>query len=284
MMRFLSIIIVFFLFTVVACNKSFSSKNNDALVKVGNKVLYRNVLDESIPSGLSKDDSIIVAEHFIHSWVSDALLYDVALKNLNDKENIDRLVEEYRKSLLIYQYEEQLVNEKLSNKIDEQSLSDYYNQNRDKLKLERPLVKGLFLKVPVTAPQLNEIRTWYKTVTSDSREKLEKYCINNAATYNYFLDKWTDFSEVINSFPKNQVDNVDLRIQKKTVEKQDDKFYYLLNITDFLLPGDSIPYEYAKSAIREIIINQRKIDFLKKMEEDLYQRAIDRGEVQFYNE
>jgi len=284
MRYFFSIITVFFLLIVVACNKRFTAKDNDTLVKVGNKVLNRNMVEENIPAGLSKEDSIIAAEHYIHSWISNVLVYNIALKNLNDKDNIDRLVDDYRQSLLVYQYEEQLVNEKLSNEIDEQSLSDYYNQNKDKLKLERPLVKGLFLKVPVTAPQLSEIRTWYKSANSASRENLEKYCSNNAATFNYFVDKWTDYNDIIGNFPKDQVTKVDLQVQKKTVEKQDNNFFYFLNITDFLQQGDNTPYEYAKPAIREILINQRKLDFLKKTEDDLYQRAVDRGEVQFYND
>jgi len=284
MRRSFSIVIVFFLLTVVACKKGFNVKSSDAVVKVGNKVLYKSDLEENIPDGLSKEDSIIAAEHFIHSWINDILLYNLATKNLNDKENIDRLVEDYRKSLLIYQYEEQLVNEKLSNEIDEQTLFDYYNKNKDKLLLERPLVKGLFLKVPVTAPQLDEIRTWYKSATSTSRENLEKYCLNNTATFNYFVDKWMDFSDVINNFPKSMVDSIDFKIQKKTIEKQDDNFYYFLNITDFLLAGDNTPYEFAKPTIREILVNQRKIEFLRKTEDNLYQRAIDKGEVQFFKE
>jgi len=285
MMRyFFSILILFLLLTAVACKKSFSAKDSDALVKVGSKTLYRNDLEGNIPAGLSKEDSTIAAENFIHSWVVDALLYDIASKNLNDKESIDRLVEEYRKSLLIYQYEEQLVNEKLSNEIDEQSLSDYYNQNKDNLKLERPLVKGLFLKVPATAPQLNEIRTWYKLINSSSRENLENYCLNNAATFNYFADKWTDFNDVINYFPKELLSGQDIKAQKQTIEKQDDKNVYFLNITDCLQEGDNTPYEYAKPTIREILINQRRIDFLKKTKDDLYQRAINRSEIQFYSE
>jgi len=279
-----SIIAIFFLLTIVGCNKRFTAKDHDTLVKIGNKVLNRSGVEENIPAGLSKEDSVLAAEHYIHSWVSNVLIYNIALRNLNDRDNIDRLVEDYRQSVLIYQYEEQLVNEKLSNDIDEQVLLDYYNQNKDNLKLERPLIKGLFLKVPVTAPQLNEIRVWYKSANSASRENLEKYCLNNAATFNYFVDKWTDFNDIINNFPKDKMGKDDLQIQKKTVEKQDDNFFYFLNITDFLLQGDNTPYEYAKPAIREILINQRKLDFLKRTEEDVYQRAVERGEVQFYND
>lgn len=268
----------------VACSKNLDVKNVDVLVKVKNKVLHRSILEENIPAGLSAEDSIIAAEHFIRSWINDNLLYDIASKNINDKENIDRLVENYRKSLLIYQYEEQLINERLTKEIDEQSLYDYYNQNKDLFKLERAIVKGLFLKVPENAPQLNDIRVLYKSTASNAREKLEKYSLSNAAIFDYFVDKWVDFNDLMGNFPKDQLNKADLTVQKKTIEKNYNQFFYFLNITDYLLPGDNAPFEYAKTTIQEILVNQRKIDFLKKTENDLYQRALDKGEIQFYNE
>ena len=280
MRYFFSIIVVSLL--AIACNKKTDVKDTGILVKIGNKVLYKSVLEENIPVGISHEDSIIVAEHFIRTWIGEVLLYNIAVKNLNDKDNIERLVEDYRKSLVIYQYEEQLINEKLTNEIGEQSLYDYYNQNKDKLKLEQSLVKGLFLKIPVNAPQLDEIRKWYKSTASNARDQLEKYSLNNAVIFDYFVDKWVNFNELMDNLPKEQLDKEDLAIKKKAIERQVDDFYYFLNITDYLLPGDNAPFEFVKTTIQEILINQRKIDFLKKTEEELYQRAINKGEIQFY--
>jgi len=283
-MRYFFPIIILLLLTV-ACNKHLNIiKGSDALVKVGNKTLYRSDVEENIPAELSKDDSLIAAEHYIRSWINDNLLYDIAQKNFNDKEKIDRLVDNYRRTLLINRYQEQLVSEKLTGEIDEQTLQDYYNKNKDKIKSDRPLVKCIFLKVSINAPQLNEIRTWYRSTAPGARANLEKYSSNNAAVFNYFLDKWTDFNEVMNGFPKELLTKDDLIPRKRTIEKQDDKYFYLLNIIDCLLPGDNAPYDYAKPAVREILLNQRKIDFLKKTENDLYQRAVEKGEIKFYND
>ena len=284
MKYFFSIIVIVISLLAISCNNKLDIKKADALVKIGNKVLYQNVVEENIPVGLTSEDSIIAAEHFIRLWINENLLYNIASRNINDKENIELLVENYRKSLLIYQYEEQLVNERLTKEIDEQSLYDYYNQNKDKLKLDRPLVKGLFLKVPASAPQLNEIRSWYKSKTSVSRENLEKYQLNNVAIYNYFIDKWVDFNDLMDNFPREQLSKEDLIVQKKSIEKEDGTYFYFLNITDYLLPGDNAPYEYVKPTIQEMLINQRKIDFLKKTEDDLYRRALDKGEIQFFKE
>ena len=266
-----------------SCRENLESKNVDALVKVGNKILYKSVLEENIPAGLSSGDSLIAAEYFIRTWIKDNLLYNIALKNINDRENIERLVDSYRKSLFIYQYEEQLVNERLTREIDEQSLYDYYNKNKDKLNLERSLVKGLYMKVPVGAPQLNEIKTLSKSTTLVSKEKLEKLSLSNGMVLDFFVDSWMDFNDLIDNFPEDILKKDDLIIQKKVIEKQDSSYIYFLNITDFLLPGDNAPYEYAKNTIQEVLINQRKIEFLKNVAEDLFQRALDKGEIQFYN-
>ena len=182
--------------------------------------MYKSVLEENIPVGLSSEDSIVVAEHFIRSWIKENLLYDIALKNINDVEGVDRLVENYRKSLVIYQYEEQLINERLTKEIDEQSIYDYYNLNKDKLNLENPLVKGLFLKVPVNAPQLDEIRVWYKSQAPVSRENLEKYSLNNTENFIYFVDNWMDFNDLMDNFPKESLNREDQTVQKKTIEKR----------------------------------------------------------------
>ena len=282
-MKYFSLIFIISLLTV-GCNNNLDIKKNGALVKVGNKVLYRSVLEENIPVGLSNEDSIIAAEYFIRTWINENLLYNIALKNINDIENIESLVENYKKSLLIYQYEEQLINERLTKEIDEQSLYDYYNQNKDKLKLEKPLVKGIFLKIPANAPQLNEIRMWYKSQLPTFRDNLEKYSLNYAANFIYSLDKWLDFNDLMDNFPAELLSKEDQSVRKKTIEKRDNGYYYFLNITDCLLQGENAPYEYAKTTIQEILINQRRIDFLKKTGDELYQRALAKGEIQFFNE
>jgi hypothetical protein len=259
-------------------------EDGDPIVRIGDKILYKSKLDESLPKGLSPEDSTIRAEHFIRTWVNDILLYNIAVKNNGDKENIERLVENYRKSLLIYQYQEQLINEKLAKEFDDQTLLNFYNANKDKFKLDKPLIKGIFLKIPADASQIDEVRVWYKSTTQASREKLEKYCVHNAVIYDYFVDQWLSFNDVMNNLPAEYRDEVTFLSNNKSLEQKDDAYYYFLNVTDYLLPGDNAPFEYAKAIVQEMLINQRKIEFLKKTEADLYERAVKKGEIKFYKE
>jgi hypothetical protein len=254
------------------------------IVQVKDKILTREELEENITSFLSPEDSILAAEHYIRIWIHDNLLYDIARKNSIDKENIDRLVENYRKSLIIYQYQEQLVNERLSKDIGNEVLLNYYKNNQDKFKLDRSLIKGLFLRVPIDAPQIDKIRTWYRSISPTSLANIEKYSLQYSASYDYFFDNWVDLNELMNKWPVNQKNELEGVKSNKFMEQKDDNYFYFLHITDYLLPGDNAPFEYAKSTIKEILVNQKKIEFLRKTEEDLYNKALNSGQIIFYNE
>ena len=146
-MRFVFALVVLSLFSVVACNRHPEHASDEIIVEVGGKVLTKSEMKTMLPTGISSGDSIIMAEHFIQTWIRDELLYIVALKNLSNRKEIDQLVENYRKSLIIYQYQDQLVSEKLSKGIDEADLREYYEKNKDKFQTDRPLFKGFFLKI-----------------------------------------------------------------------------------------------------------------------------------------
>lgn len=282
-MRFLfSLLLVSLL--CVSCDRYFTKTNGGSIVKVGDHVLSREELDRNLQLGLSPEDSIIAAEHFIHSWINEQLLLDIASRNIGNKEEIEKLVENYRRSLIVYQYQEQLVNEKLDRELSEDVLLRFYEENKDGFKLDRPLIKGLYLKIPQGAPRIDKVKVWYKSLKPDDIENMETYSIQNSTTYGYFVDQWEDFYDLVDDWPVNFKNEISLLKDKKFIEQQDESFYYFLHLTDVLLPGETTPFEYTKPVVREMVLNQKKREFLKKTEEDLYDRALSRGQIIFHNE
>ncbi|MDR1527398.1 MAG: peptidyl-prolyl cis-trans isomerase [Dysgonamonadaceae bacterium] len=270
-------------FSLTACIHP-SEENDDVVVRVGNRMLTRSELSESLPSFHTPEDSILSTEHFIRVWVNDQLLYNVAQKNIADKNAIEQLVENYRRSLIIYQYQEQLVNEKVVNTISEQELRHYYEENKDKFKLDKPLIKGIFLRVPIDAPTIDKAKSWCKNPSSVSIGNLEKYSMQNAGSFDYFETQWVDFNELMHNWPVQEL-NLQEAIKRTTFfEQKDDKYYYFLHISDYLLPGDNSPFQYAEPVVKELLINRKKIEFLRKTENDLYNKALNSGQILFYNE
>ena len=267
------------LFGLISCTHT-SAKRNDAVVQVDKHILTREELDAMLPPFLTPEDSILAAEHLIRIWIDDYLLYDIAQKNIIDKKTIENLVENYRRSLIIYQYQEHLVNEKLSKNIAEQELRKYYEENSELFKLDKPLIKGLFLRIPIEAPDIDKARAWCKKPTPVNVNNLEIYSVKYAANFDFFETQWMDFNELMNNYP----DPPSTPKGNTFYEQSDNKYYYFLSISECLLPGDNAPFQYAEATAKELLINRKRIDFLQKTEDDLYNKALNNGQIIFYNE
>ena len=101
-------IFIAFVSLLCSCKGTQPVDDADVLVKVKDRTLRRSEIKQQIPRGLSSADSMLLAESLERKWVKDALVYDVALRNLEgeDKAEVDKLVEEYRHSLIRYRYQD----------------------------------------------------------------------------------------------------------------------------------------------------------------------------------
>lgn len=264
-----------------ACKQQHDHKGKTPLVEVDGNFLYKEDLNSVLPVGLSKDDSILFAEHYIRSWAEEILLYEKAESNIPDNVEVDQLVENYRKALIMHTYQQELINQKLRNDIPEEDVSAYYGKNKDLFRLEHPLIKGLFIKVPLTAPQLSNVRKWYKTEKQDAIEHLEKYSLQNAVKYEYFYDKWVSITDVLDMIPL-QVESPEEYVNKnRHVELKDTAFYYFLNVSDYRGAGEEKPFEFARSEVKDLLVNQRRVDFMEQVKGDLYEQAVDKKKIKY---
>jgi hypothetical protein len=276
---------IVFAFVVCLLNACRSAviENAEILVKVDGFSLTRSEVEHLIPDGTPQADSLLIAENYIKKWVKDRLTYEVAKRNIgNDEADINRLVEEYRRSLLKHRYQEYMLRSRLSAEISETEKMAYYQENPKKFVLDKNLIRGLFLKAPADAPGLDEVRKKYRSSDAKAVEDIEKFSIQNAVVYEYFYDRWVDFDEILGKMPVRIPNAAQHLKTKQPVEVTDSLYCYLLNISEYVLSGSVAPYEYVGPQIRELMINKRKVDFLKELEEELYRDAVRKGQVVFY--
>lgn len=279
-MRIISVGFISILFCI-ACSKQYDHKGKTPFVELDGNFLYREDLQSTLPASLSKDDSLLFAEHYIRNWVEEVLLYKIAQDNIPNDEEIDKLVENYRKALIMHTYQQALIHQRLSNEISEEELMEYYEKNKELFKLEHPLMQGLFIKVPLTAPELNNVRRWYKINTQDAVEHLEKYSLQNAVKYEYFYDKWISMTDVLDLIPLEKNDIEEYVNQNRHIELKDTAFYYFLNVSDFRSIGKQEPYEFARPKVKDMILNLKQTEFMKQVKDDLYQDAVKRNEIKY---
>ncbi|MFV0418808.1 MAG: peptidyl-prolyl cis-trans isomerase [Dysgonomonas sp.] len=276
----------FVFFFIYSCGEKGTTNvdpSQNPVVTVKGQTLYRTTLNEVLPAGLSAEDSTAAAQSYINMWINDLLMYDKAKQNVTNEEEIETLVQNYRKSLITNIYQEQLLQQQLSRIISENELKTYYEQNKERFRLEENIIKGLYLKVPVGSSLLSNFQKWYKQGTNDAIENIEKNSLQNVVGYEYFYDRWVDFDEVMDNIPTLISDQRQFLQTNKTVEVRDSSFVYLLNIKEYKLEGNDAPYEYIKGHLSEIFAEQRKADFLKQVQKDLYDKAVSDEEIKFYD-
>ena len=269
--------------TFAGCKQAVDHHGKTPLVSVGDDFLYKEDLMTALPAGLKGNDSLQFVDKYIKGWVEDALLFDKAEGNIPDNMRIDELVASYRRALITHAYQEELVRQKLSGEVTDEEIENYYSEHQDMFLLGQPMVKGLFLKVPLNTSQLSNVRTWYKNNTRDAIDNLEKFCVGGAVIYDYFFDRWTPVSELSAKIPNKSLET-DIRYldTNRNVETKDTAFCYFLHVEDFMAQGEKMPIEYAKSEIKNILINLKRVEFIKRIKEDLYRKASDRNDITYY--
>ena len=269
--------------TLCGCSQSYDHKGKTPVLQAGGQFLYQEDLQVALPLNLSSEDSLLFIEKYIRTWVEDALLFEKAEDNVRDSEKLKALVESYRKALVMHTYQEELVKQQLETLITQEEMEAYYENNKSLFVLDKPIAKGLFIKVPLRSAGLNEVRRLYKRNTQDAIEKLEKYSLRNAVTYDYFYDKWRPLDEIEAMIPVKDWNGESNYLKKNpNVELKDTAFHYFLHIEEYQGKGEQKPLDFAQEEIKEILINLKRVDFVNRVKEDLYRQASENNGIIYY--
>ena len=264
-----------------ACGGEEKTTPADALARVGNEYLTAGELSVVIPAGLNHDDSTTFAKAYIRDWIDSRLIERVAAAEV-DLEQIDRLVAQYRDELIMSQYRRAMAEQADNEDFAEDSLKAYYDAHKTDFVLERPMLKGVYLKVPTDAPKLSQIKRLYRSDKPDDIDKLEKAAIGTAIHYDYFRDTWIDMEQIETKIPVDfPAAGADIA-QRRYLETDYQGFTYLLSVSDYLAAGSPMPFEAARPLIRERMLNLKRRAYDSRLRNDLYNRALDDGTLVVY--
>ncbi|HEY4785480.1 MAG TPA: hypothetical protein VIH57_05505 [Bacteroidales bacterium] len=279
---FKSVIWMLALVFIVSCGKKQEQKI--PVAKFNDKYLYLSDIQHIFPKGVSKEDSISLARAYITTWVKTQLLVNKAEINLpKDQLNVDEQLEAYRSSLLIFKYEEQMIKDKLDTTVSDDEMEQYFNQNASSLILDDNVVKALFIKVPKNAPDIDNLKKWYKSDQREEIKKLDSYCFNYAVKFDYFKDEWVNFDVINSELPKPIANEDEYLSNNRTIEQSDSSFLYFVYLKEKVSKGSVSPLDFIKPKIKDIIVNKRKIKFLDDLETKIYHDAEDHDNFTIYN-
>ena len=247
----------------------------------GKTLTYEEVQRQTI--GMSTEDSARVAEQYIYQWAINLLEYDVAKDKLN--KDIERMVEDYRRSLYIHEYEQYLIAQRMSKEVEDTIIKEFYDLHSHHFVLREAIVKGVLLVVPNGAPNMDLLR---KNIQHPEEEEniewIEKFAYQYATGYELFLDDWKTVSQIILRMPFEKDDLNNQLKATRQIELQDSINTYLLQVTDLYQANQPMPIEYARPEIEKIMLAQRQVNFIQQERIGLYEKAIKEGILKRYEE
>ena len=270
-------IILFNLIIFSSCYKD----DEDVIARVGSEKLLLSVVKESIPKNI--DDSLYHATKIVNDWVRNKLLLSNAEMNLSSNMNkYDIQVEKFRESLLIYEYQQQLLNQNIDTIINHEEIINYFNQYKLKFMLQQNIFKGRFIKIENNAPNIEIIEKLYSSNEEEEISALENYCQQFAKEYYLNDNIWqyfSIFSKDLTTFIENEI--LFFKKNKKKIFKDENYTYYIF-INEYKTKGSFSPLSLEKARIKDILLNKKKVTYLKNLEDELYKNALANKKIKIY--
>ena len=255
----------------------------DAVARAGKDVLYRSDVDALNISGFTYQDSAAMVERYIASWAKDRLLLDMALSHLSKADrDVDAQLEEYRRQLLVYRYEQQYIVQRLDTVVSEQEYRDCYEANPASFTARVPLVKGWYIKLSDTSPNLAPIKSLYRSRNQDDMDRLERLCRISAEKY-YDFDEWTGLDVFVEGTGLDMDELAGILAESSAFERSNQGYTYLISVDGYMPAGSRAPYEYCRKAIKTHILNRRKQELLTGLERNVLNDAIVSGKFKIYS-
>ena len=269
------------LMNFVACTGNGDHGEDRLLAEVYGQYLYLSDMEGMIPEGMSAEDSSLIIDAYVNRWVRDAILLDEAERSVPEGMDIDKLVADYRSSLLLDNYKKALMEEALDSTITKDELSAFFERHQETYRLEADVVEALFMTVPKSAPELSQLRSWWNDFSPEALIELRSYCSEHGAICLLEEDRWYTTEELLLKWPPGSVTERNLW-NNEDLERQDEDFLYFYRRTDRMPAGEIAPMAFVEEQIRRLILHQRKIRLVEETQDRMYDRAMRNKDIRIY--
>jgi len=266
--------------------QSSKDKKEEPIARVYDKYLYQSDIAGVGGGAARPEDSIQAVRNYVDSWVRHNLMLRYAQDNLPEEEQrLNDRLRDYKESLLIYQYENDLVSQKLDTNVSEDEAEKYYNSHKDIFNLKNAIARVRYIMLSTsTKPPLDSVKAWMKNTTDYNEPKLEGFCKQYAVRYSLSDSVWYNMDELIALLPVDQFDFDKAQFARSYIEVADSGYRYLIKFNDYRIKGNDAPIDFAKQEIKNIIINQRKMAFVGTIHKTIYEDALKNGDFEVYVE
>ena len=270
------VILTCLLVFLTGCDSISSSSQDRLIARAENHYLYLSDIERDFEPFVSEEDSLIKVSDYINNWARQKLLYEKSLINLPEDKitELTNMVDAYKNSLFMNAYREFVLKSTMDTLTAKSMIGAYYSSNKRNFLLKEPIYRIRHLSFPLDNVDRREITRRFKRFDVEDVSFLDSLSFQFS---NYFISDsiWLNQVEV-----RDQLHYIDPQKQKRLLkspdyyEVKDSLVLYLFQLVDRLDRGNVAPISYVENTIRDIVFNQRKLEFLRSFDNDILQDAI----------
>lgn len=257
------------------------SENDRILAQAFDKKLYLSDLENMIPEGMSSEDSSLIISAFQERWLRDAVMMHEAERAIPQDLNLDKLVRDYRASLVRLNYEKVLVEEKLDSVVTDTELMNFYEENKEQYQLETPIIRCRFIKVERNKDGVNQLQQWWNSGSAANLEKVRNYCKDNAAVMQLQDSVWYKVDDIAAFMPSGLLTVDNIKNRKDFVQREED-FIYFFKVLELISKKEIAPISYIEDQARKVILHRRKSKVLEDMKQKMYEEALRKKKIETF--
>jgi len=266
-------------------NNAEGDADRPAAARANGSYLYRDELVGIVAPGTPALDSTRLVEAYIDSWIRKQLLIQEASRKIDINEaQVERKILDYRYSIIAYEYQTYYIKQHLDTAVSYDEVEKYYKANIDNFILKQNIVQGTFVKVPKNAPRTGKIKELIFSTREKDENELKSYCLSFSVAYHISGSNWIAFDDLVKNSPLVEIPNkIQFLKSNPYFETSDDNYLYFLRVRQYRILDNISPLEFVMDDIKNIILNKRKVELAKKLEDEVYKYALDQNEFEIYN-
>ena len=278
---FLSTATAALLFLTFGCGEPDPHADDPILARVHQKTLRLSELDGMFPENATAEDSLLIRRAFINRWSREASLQNEAERNLPTDLNIDRLVRDYRASLVSSHYEEVLISMRLDSSISQEELEAYYESSKSQYLLEKPIVRCLFIRVPYPTPEEETLQQLWNNGKITDTMALENYCERLSEVALLQPEAWYSLDDIAMQLPEGTLTAANVN-SKREFSQQDGSNRYYFRLLEMKPRLEIAPLSYVEEQARKVILHGRKANVINEAREEIFERDLDNNDIEIF--
>jgi hypothetical protein len=280
-----AILLLMALVLLSGCDSLLREKpNENPLARVGESFLYFEDIQPRFTGTLSAADSLAFVNNLINEWATRQLLLSKARINLPEEQlaEFELLISDYRAELYTRAYKEALVAQIADTLVQEDELLAFYEKEKENFKLQEKIIQLRFIEIPQQFINQEEVTRRLQSFEGNDLKFLDSVGVQ--FTKLHFNDSlWVPLSRVVEEIhPLTYENEAEYLKKSQFFQLEDSTGVYLTKVVDVLEPNDTAPLKYIEPTIRQVLLNRRKMKYLRSLETDLMDEAIREKKFEVY--